>query len=146
MQKVLFVCVGNSCRSQMAEGFANVYGADTIRSMSAGLYPAGSVSGLTREVMADRDIHLDGHFPKGIKEVPWEEFDVIANMSGHMLPYDTKARVLHWQVEDPIGAGRPTYEAVAEQIEGLVKQLIAELRDHPPEPRPARKSLFGLWD
>ncbi len=124
----------------MAEGYAKTYGSDVMRVMSAGLYPASSVSRLTKEVMAEKNISLDNHFPKGVNEVPWEEFDIIVNMSGHMLPLDTKARVLHWDVPDPIGADKDTYLAVSRQIEMQVMRLILELRKNHSgaQERPAR--------
>jgi arsenate reductase len=128
MHRVLLICVGNSCRSQMAEGFAKRYGSGVLQVESAGLYPASSVSRLTREVMAERDVDLKGHYPKGLSEVRHESFDVIVNMSGHMLPVETKARVLHWEIEDPIGADKRTYEEVARQIEERVRSLVDELR------------------
>src|SRR5271165_2238746 len=63
--RVLFVCIGNSCRSQMAEGFARAYGADVMAVQSAGLSPAVMVSPLTKTVLAERNIHIDDQFPKG---------------------------------------------------------------------------------
>jgi len=131
LQKVLFVCVGNSCRSQMAEGYAKTYGSDVMRVMSAGLFPAASVSRLTLEVMLEKNIDLSGHFPKALSEVPWDQFDVVVNISGHMLPVETNARVLHWEIEDPIGAKKDTYLKVSQQIEKLVMQLILKLRKNP---------------
>jgi arsenate reductase len=128
MKKVLFVCIGNSCRSQMAEGFARAYGAGVVNPMSAGLYPATSVSRLTREVMADRRIDISDHFPKGFGEVPVETFDIVVNMSGHPLPPELRPDVLEWTVDDPMGFDRPVYEEAASHIEGLVRNLIEQIR------------------
>ena len=128
MTKVLFVCVGNSCRSQMGEGFARAYGSDVMKAESAGLSPAGFIAELTREVMGEKNIDLSGHFPKDISEVDFPSFDIVVNISGYMLPVETRARVLHWEVQDPIGEDKEVYQQIAQQIEMLVMQLILELR------------------
>ncbi len=126
--RVLFVCVGNSCRSQMAEGFARKYGSDVLEAHSAGVCPAVSVSRLTREVMARRNIDLSGHFPKGVSEAAPESFDLIVNMSGEPLPAPAAVHQLMWDVQDPIGGDAEVHEQTASQIETLVMQLILELR------------------
>jgi arsenate reductase len=127
-KRVLFVCIGNSCRSQMAEGFARAYGGDILIAQSAGLSPAAIVQPLTRQVLAERNVRIDDQFPKGMEILAREQFDVIINMSGEKLPLAPGARVRDWQVRDPIGETEPVYKAVAEQIEGLVMRLILELR------------------
>ncbi len=130
-KKVLFVCLGNSCRSQMAEGFARVLGSDVLEAASCGIAPAPSVSRLTRQVMAERGIDVSAHYPKSLGEVPVEEFDVVVNMSGMMLPVDVDSRLLHWDVTDPMGGPRELYDQVADRIRSLVEGLIEELRSRP---------------
>jgi arsenate reductase len=127
-KKVLFVCIGNSCRSQMAEGFARAYGSDILVAASAGLSPASIVQPLTKQVLAERNVRIDDQFPKGIEILAREQFDVIVNMSGQTLPLVPMFRVREWPVPDPIGEPESVYKAVAEQIEGLVMRLILELR------------------
>jgi len=127
-KKVLFVCLGNSCRSQMAEGFARALGADVVEPASCGLAPAPSVSRMTRQVMGERGIDLSGHYPKSLGEVPLGDFDVVVNMSGMMLPVDLDSRLLHWDVTDPMGGPKELYDAVADRIRGLVEGLIEDLR------------------
>ncbi len=142
MTRVLFLCVGNACRSQMAEGFARAYGSDVMESESAGLYPAVAVPDVTREVMAEKNIDLTGHFPKGLSEVDLSSFDIVVNMSGYMLPVETPGRLIHWDVRDPIGEDKETHQEVARQIEREVMQLILELRARrrPPQ-RPKKPRL-----
>ncbi|MCP5119871.1 MAG: hypothetical protein GY953_54425 [bacterium] len=130
-RKVLFVCIGNSCRSQMAEGFARTYGSDVMTAESAGLAPAPGIAGLTREVMAEKNIHLDQQFSKSLMEVDLASVDLIINISGHPFPIKPRAPVRDWKVEDPIGGKKKTHQAVAAQLEGLVMQLILELRRKP---------------
>ena len=84
--RVLFVCIGNSCRSQMAEGFARKYGADVMEPHSAGLYPAVDVSPLTKKVMLEKNVDLSAHFPKGLEALAGARFDLVINMSGQRMP------------------------------------------------------------
>jgi arsenate reductase len=130
-KRVLFVCIGNSCRSQMAEGFARAYGADVMAVRSAGLSPAVIVAPLTRTVLAERNIRIDGQFPKSLEMVLTEPFDIIVNMSGTKLSAvhsRAAARTVEWPVPDPIGQKEEVYRSVAEEIEGRVMRLILELR------------------
>ncbi len=128
MRRVLFLCIGNSCRSQMAEGFARKYGADVMEVGSAGLSPASIVQDLTKKVMADKNINIDDQFPKDLGSVGVSSYDVIVNMSGVKLPGRIPIEVRDWKVEDPIGREEEMYVTVRDQIEGQVMQLILELR------------------
>src|SRR5689334_5770326 len=101
MQRVLFVCIGNSCRSQMAEGFARAYGSDVILAASAGVAPALMVAFDTRRAMKEKNISLDDHFPKSLEQLANVHFDLIVNMSGVELPEKSGAPVRTWKVRDP---------------------------------------------
>src|SRR2546428_2214263 len=85
-KRVLFVCIGNSCRSQMAEGFARAYGSDVMVVRSAGFTPAAIIAPLTRQVLSERNIRIGDHFPKGLDFLSRETFDVVVNMSGLPMP------------------------------------------------------------
>ncbi|MEI9975102.1 MAG: arsenate reductase ArsC [Ignavibacteriota bacterium] len=126
-KRVLFVCIGNSCRSQMAEAFARAYGSDILVAQSAGVAPAVDIAPLTKQVLAERNLSIEGHFPKGMEAFGREPFDVIVNMSGHPLKLPN-ARVLTWPVRDPIGLPESVYRSVVQQIEGLVMGLILSFR------------------
>jgi arsenate reductase (thioredoxin) len=126
-KRVLFVCIGNSCRSQMAEAFARAYGADILEVRSAGLSPATMIAPLTKQTMEERNLNVDGQFPKALDLVKREPFDVAVNMSGYPITVPN-ARVLTWVVPDPIGQKESVYRSVASQIEGLVMRLILDLR------------------
>src|SRR5690349_1019273 len=78
--RVLFVCVGNSCRSQMAEAFANQLGADGFRAWSAGSMPLGEIVPPTFQVMREKGLSLDGQWSKGLKDVPLDSMDVVVGM------------------------------------------------------------------
>ena len=124
----MFVCIGNSCRSQMAEGFAHAYGLDVMRAESAGLSPATGVARGTIRTMAEKNIDISAHFPKSFEPDLAAEFDLIINMSGFELPGELQARTRDWDVLDPIGQSAEIYRHVCDQIEVLVMDLINELR------------------
>jgi arsenate reductase len=127
-KNILFLCIGNSCRSQMAEGFARRYGSDVMDCSSAGLAPAPIVQTMTRKVMEAKNINIDEHFPKNLEQVTLSKFDLIINMSGRQFPLRVSIPVRDWKVEDPIGQSEDVYNTVRDQIENSVMQLILELR------------------
>jgi arsenate reductase len=126
LQRVLFVCVGNACRSQMAEGFARAYGKDVLTPESAGLAPAMAVPPETCQTMAEKNIDVSAHFPKSLTIFPPGHFDLVINLSGMPIREFPNASV--WKVRDPIGCSADEYRAVRDQIEQLVMKLILDLR------------------
>jgi arsenate reductase len=126
VKHVLFVCVGNACRSQMAEAFARTYGSDVMQPESSGLQAAMLVPHETIETMAEKNIDISAQFPKPFDKNPRVDFDVVVNLSGYPIPGCPQALV--WKVEDPIGGSDDEYRAVRDQIEQLVMKLILDLR------------------
>ena len=104
----MFVCIGNACRSPMAEGFARTLGADVLVVQSAGLAPALAVVPLTHHVMLEKNIDLGDCYPKELKHVDGD-VDLIINMSGHSLPAHGSAQVEVWDVADPIGESEEVF-------------------------------------
>lgn len=141
-RKVLFVCIGNSCRSQMAEGFARKYGADILEVSSGGIAPASIVQPLTKKVMADKNIDLEDQFPKHYSVFDLNTFDVIVNISGFKLPFRPVCELREWNVVDPIRRSEEVYVEVRDQIENLVMRLILELRG-PRAPEKPRMTIRG---
>lgn len=128
-KKVLFVCIGNACRSQMAEAFASRYGSDIADVASAGIAPANSVPDLTKAVMKDKGISLDGQFSKGFEVFQKAQWDIVVNISGRELPPFVQAeRFVDWKIDDPMGQRQVVHERVRDEIENLVMRLILELR------------------
>jgi len=129
--RVLFLCVGNSCRSQMAEGFARHRYPDLILPASAGVLPASIVQPETIEVMAEVGISIEEQMPKPIRDVDWKSTDLVVNMSGagilQMLPGYEGGNLI-WPVPDPMGRSLRKYRRVRDQIEGLVDNLALSLR------------------
>ena len=134
-QRVLFVCVGNSCRSQMAEAFARAYGNDVLEPSSAGLSPAIEVDRNTRRVMTERNLSLDAQFPKPLEAALTPPPTLIINMSGSPLPHFAAGIPLEtWRVRDPIGEAEPVHREVRDLVESLVMNLILRLRQSSPTP------------
>jgi len=126
--RVLFVCIGNSCRSQMAEGFASRYGSDVLVAASAGLSPALGVAPDTRRAMQEKNIDIQHHFPKGLQQLAKSQFDLVVNMSGFALPNGLGVPIRKWEVRDPIHMDFAQHCEIRDQIETLVMNLILELR------------------
>jgi arsenate reductase (thioredoxin) len=127
LKRVLFVCLGNACRSQMAEGFARAYGRDVMEPASAGLAPALAVPAETRQIMAEKNIDISSQFPKPLTIYPRDHyFDIVVNISGYPIPGYPHAK--EWKVNDPIGGTAEEYRAARDQIEQFVMKLIVELR------------------
>lgn len=138
--RVLFVCVGNACRSQMAHAFARAYGADVIEPLSAGVSPAASIPDITHRVMRDKGLSLDTHFPKEIAAAG--PADIVINMSGVPLRGLHVPVVREWKIEDPIGKKDAVHERVRDEIERLVMALILELRQRrAPSPPPRLRRI-----
>ncbi len=136
MKHVLFLCIGNSCRSPMAEGFARAYGADVLEPVSAGLAPASIIQPLTKQVMEAKNISLEEQFAKDLGQIDLQQIDLIVNMSGRPLPSGLPVEVREWRIQDPMGRDEATYIAVRDQIEHLIMGLILDLRR---EGRPAKR-------
>lgn len=128
--KVLFVCVGNSCRSQMAEAIARHYAPHMIDAESAGTSPLGRVALETMAVLQEKGIRAEGHYSKSITEVlEFFEPQIIVNMSGQKLNgWFSREVVLEWKVEDPYGSELGIYRRICKSIEEKVKKLASDLR------------------
>jgi arsenate reductase len=136
--RVLFLCIGNSCRSQMAEGFARTYGSDVMEPLSAGLYPARDIAMLTKLVMIEKNIDISEQFPKGLESVPSGPVAMVINMSGQKIPTPRGSTVEEWTVLDPIGMSEDVFREVAADIEQRVMRLVLSMRAK-LAPAPARR-------
>lgn len=128
--KVLFVCIGNSCRSQMAEAIARHYAPHLIEAESAGMSPLGRVALETLAVLQEKGIRAEGHYSKSISDVlEFFEPQVVVNMSGHKLNgWFAREPVLEWEIEDPYGSELGIYRRIYGNIEEKVKKLARDLR------------------
>ncbi len=136
-KSVLFVCLGNLCRSQMAEGFARAYGSDVLEASSAGLLQCFAIPGSTYKAMEEKNIGLAGQFPKRLDELRRADYDMVVNMSGQTLPPDLlQGAVEEWQIEDPMGRDEDVFRRVRDEIEMRVMRLILTLRRDASGPSP----------
>ena len=135
LKRVLFVCVGNSCRSQMAEAFARRYGSDVIIAASAGLAPAMDVARDTMRAMAEKGIDVRDHFPKSMRQLGRASFDLVINISGYDIPEPAGAEIRSWDIPDPVLMTYAEHCEVRDAIERLVMTLILEFRKQQAEPQ-----------
>lgn len=123
--RVLFVCVGNACRSQMAEGFARHLGCESVEAFSAGSRPAGFVADGAIRTMREIGIDISGQASKSVEEFRDRDFDVVVTMGcGDACPWVPAKLRLDWQIPDPIGKDATFFRMVRDRIEALVKDLL----------------------
>jgi arsenate reductase len=130
---VLFVCIGNSCRSPMAESIALRDAADLFESSSAGLSPLGMVQKLTLETLQSNGYPTDGLYSKPILSAAWADADLVINMSGYprerAFPRSEWDKVEDWLVEDPYGCDLAVYQRIFEDIRTRIGSLTARLSE-----------------
>jgi protein-tyrosine-phosphatase len=131
--RVMFVCIGNSCRSPMAESIAIRDAADLFESSSAGLSPLGVVQKLTLETLQRNGYPIDLLQSKAIHKEDWAAAGLVINMSGYhkqrTFPRADWQKVEDWDVEDPYGSEPAVYQRIFEDIRTRIQSLTARLRD-----------------
>ncbi len=128
--QVLFVCLGNACRSQIAEALANHLGQGRVRGWSAGSRPLGLILPETSQVLGEKGISLDGHRSKGLNDVPVSEMDIIVGMGCEVhcpVPAGFRGRVIEWNIPDPYGHDLAFFRSVRDLIRQQVAALLYEL-------------------
>jgi protein-tyrosine-phosphatase len=129
MKRVLFVCVENSNRSQMAEAYARIHGGDWLESHSAGSHPSGVVNPKAIEAMREVGYDLTHHTSKALGDLPNETFDAAVTMGcGDKCPTSRATRHEDWQIPDPKHMAPEEFRAVRDLIESKVKELLASLK------------------
>ena len=125
MINVLFVCIENSCRSQMAEAFANMDGQEFIKSYSAGSHPSGSVNPKAIASMREVGYDLSVHTSKGLDQIPDIEYDLVVTMGcGDECPYVRARGRVDWDIPDPKKMNDEAFAKVREMIRAKVQALI----------------------
>jgi protein-tyrosine-phosphatase len=127
--RVLFVCVENSNRSQMAEAFAKIHGVGRVEAYSAGSRPSGRVNPRAVEFMKEVGYDLTRHASKGLDQLPAGEFDVVVGMGcgDEGCAVVLARRREEWGIPDPKEMPPEQYRQVRHQIERKVKELLASL-------------------
>jgi len=127
MKRVLFVCVENSNRSQMAEAFARMRGAGAVEAMSAGSAPSGRINPKAIRFMAELGYDLAGHASKSLDEIEGD-FDAVVTMGcGDKCPWIPARRREDWQLPDPRDMDDDGYRAVRDEIGKRVGALLESL-------------------
>ncbi|HWT16139.1 MAG TPA: arsenate reductase ArsC [Patescibacteria group bacterium] len=126
MKRLLFVCVENSNRSQMAQAFARLHGGDAVQAESAGSRPSGVVNPRAIAFMAERGYDLSTHVSKSLEEIGDGEWDAVITMGcGDNCPWVPAKRREDWALPDPKHMAPDDYRAVRDEIERRVIDLIA---------------------
>ena len=126
--KILFVCVQNASRSQMAQGFAEAFGKGRVEVYSAGSRPASQINPLAIEVMKEKGIDLSGRRPKGLNDLPPVEMDYLVTMGcEEVCPAVPAKKIIEWQIPDPKGKPIDEVRSIRNLLEAKVKTLLEEV-------------------
>ncbi|GDX16191.1 arsenate reductase [Actinomycetes bacterium] len=125
---VLFVCVHNAGRSQMAAGFMKTLGADRVEVLSAGSAPKDSINPIAVEAMKEVGIDISNNLPKVLTPEVVQESDAVITMGcGDACPFYPGKRYEDWVLDDPAGQGIESVRIIRDDIKKRVEQLLSEL-------------------
>jgi len=125
---VLFVCVHNAGRSQMAAGYLNHFAGDRVNVLSAGSEPAESINPVAIEAMAEEGIDIAGNQPKVLSTEAVQDSDVVVTMGcGDTCPFFPGKRYEDWELDDPAGQAIEAVRPIRDAIRARVEALIAEI-------------------
>ena len=125
MPSVLFVCVANSCRSQMAEAMATSSAGAGWEIWSAGSHPSGRIHHVASELMKELGLDLSAHQSKGLEDVPQRQWDYVVTMGcGDACPSVSAKHRLDWAIPDPVGLPVEEARRIRDQIKRLVNGLL----------------------
>ena len=127
-KRVLFVCIENSNRSQMAQAFAKIYGGDSVEAYSAGSQPSGKVNPKAIAAMKELGYDLSVHESKSLDEIPQGEYAAAVTMGcGDACPFVQAQRRIDWQIPDPREMEPSEFNQVRDLIAEKVQALLATL-------------------
>ena len=127
--RLLFVCVENACRSQMAAAFAGLHGGAGFEAFSAGSRPAAAVNPKAIEAMREAGCDISRERPKSLAEVPADGYDAVVTMGcGDACPFVAARQHIEWNIPDPKHMPPDEFRAVRDSLGENVKTLIARLR------------------
>lgn len=125
---VLFVCVHNAGRSQMAAGFMNSLGAGRVEVLSAGSAPKDSINPIAVQAMQEVGIDISKNVPKVLTPEAVQESDAVITMGcGDACPFYPGKRYEDWVLDDPAGQGIESVRVIRDEIKKRVEQLLSEL-------------------
>jgi arsenate reductase len=127
-KRIVFVCVENARRSQMAEGFANAFGQGRLEVYSGGSSPSSQIDPLVIEVMKEKGIDLSGKRPKGLNDLPPVEMDYLVTMGCEKTcPALLAKKIIEWEIPDPKGKPIDEVRRIRDVLEAKVKMLLEEV-------------------
>ena len=127
-KNLLFVCVQNSNRSQMAEAFARIHGAEDFEAYSAGSQPSGEINPKAIAAMREIGYDLSKHKSKSLEEIPQVEYDFVATMGcGDACPFVRAKRREDWQIPDPKNLPPAEFDKIRDLIEQKVRNVLSTL-------------------
>jgi arsenate reductase len=116
--KIVFICVENARRSQMAQGFAEVFGGEKVEAFSAGSIPSSQIGPIVIEVMKEKGIDLSSKRPKGLNDLPPIEMDYLVTMGcEEIYPAVLSKNILEWDIPEPKGKSIDIVKNIREIIE-----------------------------
>ncbi len=129
--RIAFVCIGDACRSRMAEAWVRHREVEGIEAVSAGLAPLGYITSETAQVMKEKNVSVDGQQSKGLEAIDWKQVNLLVNMT--FMPVRSvvagfSGRRVEWRVPDPFQRSLRTYRRVRDLLERRVDKLIVELK------------------
>jgi protein-tyrosine-phosphatase len=130
--KVLFLCIGNACRSQMAEAIAKHTASDVMDPSSAGLVPFGEIPSTTIRVLEELGISAQGQNSKPLRSEDLAAADIVINMTGrpgNLVFTESLENIEDWDVGDPYGFNLSVYRGIRDEIETRVEDLARRLRE-----------------
>ena len=123
--RIIFVCVENARRSQMAEGFAEAFGEGKLEVYSAGSSPSSQIDPLVIEVMKEKGIDVSEKRPKSLNDLPSTEMDYLVTMGcEEVCPAVLAKKIIEWEIPDPKGKSIGTFREVRDMIEEKVRHLL----------------------
>ena len=130
---VMFVCVHNAGRSQMAQGFLQHLAGDRVEVRSSGTMPADQVNPSAVEAMAELGIDISAAKPKVLTDEDVRASDYVITMGcGDACPFYPGKKYLDWKLDDPAGKGVEAVRPIRDQIKELVENLVAEIDQRNP--------------
>ena len=129
-KRVLFVCVHNSCRSQMAEGLARHLAGAEVEAFSAGSAPCGEVDPGAIAAMCEINVDISAHRSKSLAEIPNVSYDFVATMGcGDACPWVQAKEREDWHIPDPKGKSHEAYQTARDEITRRVRALLERLHE-----------------
>jgi arsenate reductase len=130
-KRIVFVCVENARRSQMAQGFAEAFGQGTVEVYSAGSRPSSAIDPLVIVVMKEKGIDISAKHPKSLNDLPPIEMDYLVTMGcEETCPAVLAKKIIEWQIPDPKGKPIDFFREVRDLIENRVKALFEQIGEN----------------